>query len=76
LISSKEWTNSVSKNCYGETAPLIGLNNSTTVEQALGQDQVIQAALRGMKSPIRLLNIFALRKDAHPSMYNDDLWPA
>ncbi|KAK3147561.1 hypothetical protein QOZ80_3BG0283920 [Eleusine coracana subsp. coracana] len=76
--SSKEWANPVSKNCYGETAPVTGLN-STAAGQASGQDQVIQAVLRGMKSPVRLLDISAmsaLRKDAHPSVYSGDLSPA
>ncbi|KAK3151307.1 hypothetical protein QOZ80_3AG0244250 [Eleusine coracana subsp. coracana] len=76
--SSKEWANPVSKNCYGETAPVTGLN-STAAGQASGQDQVIQAVLRGMKSPVRLLDISALsalRKDAHPSVYSGDFSPA
>ncbi|GJN31149.1 hypothetical protein PR202_gb19511 [Eleusine coracana subsp. coracana] len=76
--TSKEWANPVSKNCYGETAPVTGLN-STAAGQASGQDQVIQAVLRGMKSPVRLLDISAmsaLRKDAHPSVYSGDLSPA
>lgn len=74
--SSKEWPNPVSKNCYGETAPATGLNSTG---QASGQDQVIQAVLRGMKSPVRLLDITALsamRKDAHPSAYSGDFSPA
>ncbi|XP_062210906.1 protein PMR5-like [Phragmites australis] len=74
--SSKEWPNPVSKNCYGETAPVTGLN---TTSQASGQDQAIQGVLRGMKSPVRLLDISALsalRKDAHPSVYSGDLSPA
>jgi hypothetical protein len=75
-ISSKEWPNPVSKNCYGETAPVTGLNSTG---QASGQEQVIQAVLRGMKSPVRLLDITALsamRKDAHPSVYSGDFSPA
>uniref|UniRef100_A0A0A9DRB7 Trichome birefringence-like C-terminal domain-containing protein n=1 Tax=Arundo donax TaxID=35708 RepID=A0A0A9DRB7_ARUDO len=76
--SSKEWPNPVSKNCYGETAPVAGINS--TAGQASGQqDQVIQAVLRGMKSPVRLLDITAmsaLRKDAHPSVYSGDFSPA
>ncbi|CAL4922177.1 unnamed protein product [Urochloa decumbens] len=79
--SSKEWPNPVSKNCYGETTPVVGLNSTTTAGQASasGQNQVIQAVLRGMKSPVRLLDITALsamRKDAHPSVYSGDLTPA
>ncbi|KAL6649738.1 hypothetical protein ACP70R_013962 [Stipagrostis hirtigluma subsp. patula] len=78
--SSKEWPNPVSKNCYGETAPVAGPGLNTTAGQAVsGQNQVIQAVLRGMKSPVRLLDITglsALRKDAHPSVYSGDLSPA
>jgi hypothetical protein len=77
-ISSKGWANPVSKNCYGEMTPVTELN-STAAGQASGQDQVIQAVLRGMKSPVRLLDIStlsALRKDAHPSVYSGDLTPA
>ncbi|KAF0935087.1 hypothetical protein E2562_030330 [Oryza meyeriana var. granulata] len=76
--SSKEWANPVSKNCYGETAPAAGLN-ATAQQATSGQDQVIQATLRSMKSPVRLLDITALsalRKDAHPSVYSGDLSPA
>lgn len=72
----------MSKNCYGETAPAAaaaaGLN-ATTAQATSGQDQVIQATLRSMKSPVRLLDISALsalRKDAHPSVYSGDLSPA
>nr|CAB3496239.1 unnamed protein product [Digitaria exilis] len=77
--SSKEWPNPVSKNCYGETTPVAGLNSTATTGQASAQDQVIQSVLRGMKSPVRLLDITALsamRKDAHPSVYSGDLSPA
>ncbi|CAN6284625.1 unnamed protein product [Urochloa humidicola] len=80
--SSNEWPNPVSKNCYGETTPVVGgLNSTATTGQASasGQNQVIQAVLRGMKSPVRLLDITALsamRKDAHPSVYSGDLSPA
>lgn len=76
--SSKEWPNPVSRNCYGETAPVVGLN-STGQQASSGQDLVIQAVLRGMRSPVRLLDITALsalRKDAHPSVYSGDLTPA
>ena len=71
----------MSKNCYGETAPVVGLNSTATAGQqaSTGQDQVIQAVLRGMRSPVRLLDITALsalRKDAHPSVYSGDLTPA
>lgn len=74
--SSKEWPSPLSKNCYGETAPMTGLNSTA---QPTGQDQVIQAVLRGMKSPVRFLDITALsalRKDAHPSVYSGDFSPA
>uniref|UniRef100_A0A0E0KCE1 Uncharacterized protein n=1 Tax=Oryza punctata TaxID=4537 RepID=A0A0E0KCE1_ORYPU len=77
--SSKEWANPVSKNCYGETAPAAAGLNATTAQATSGQDQVIQATLRSMKSPVRLLDISALsalRKDAHPSVYSGDLSPA
>ena len=81
--SSKEWPNPVSRNCYGETAPVVGLNSTATAtagqQASSGQDQVIQAVLRGMRSPVRLLDITALsamRKDAHPSVYSGDLTPA
>ncbi|RLN38803.1 protein PMR5-like [Panicum miliaceum] len=79
--SSKEWANPVSRNCYGETAPVVGLNSTATAGQqaSSGQDQVIQAVLRGMRSPVHLLDITALsamRKDAHPSVYSGDLTPA
>ncbi|PUZ41526.1 hypothetical protein GQ55_9G512600 [Panicum hallii var. hallii] len=79
--SSKEWPNPVSKNCYGETAPVVGLNSTAADGQqaSSGQDQVIQAVLRSMRSPVRLLDITALsamRKDAHPSVYSGDLTPA
>ncbi|CAN6301258.1 unnamed protein product [Urochloa humidicola] len=80
--SSNEWANPVSKNCYGETTPVAGrLNSTATTGQASasGQNQVIQSVLRGMKSPVRLLDITALsamRKDAHPSVYSGDLSPA
>ena len=71
--SSKEWPNPVSRNCYGETVPTTTGVNSTA--QPTGQEQVIKTVLRGMKSPVRLLDITALstmRKDAHPSVYSGD----
>lgn len=74
--SSKEWPNPVSKNCYGETVPLAGPNNTS---QPMGQEQVTKTVLQGMKSPVRLLDITALsalRKDAHPSVYSGDFSPA
>ncbi|KAF7054267.1 hypothetical protein CFC21_061971 [Triticum aestivum] len=74
--SSKEWPNPVSKNCYGETVPLAGLNSTA---QPMGQEQVTKTVLQGMKSPVRLLDITALsalRKDAHPSVYSGDFSPA
>ncbi|XP_037420564.1 protein PMR5-like [Triticum dicoccoides] len=74
--SSKEWPNPVSKNCYGETVPLTGLNSTA---QPMGQEQVTKTVLQGMKSPVRLLDITALsalRKDAHPSVYSGDFSPA
>ncbi|KAL5210849.1 hypothetical protein ABZP36_006472 [Zizania latifolia] len=77
--SSKEWASPVSKNCYGEMAPAAGLNATAAQAATTGQDQVIQATLRSMKSPVRFLDITALsalRKDAHPSVYSGDLSPA
>ncbi|KAL6901893.1 hypothetical protein ACP4OV_004769 [Aristida adscensionis] len=81
--SSKEWANPVSKNCYGETAPAAGVNSTAggagQAASGSGQEQVIEAVLRGMRSPVRLLDITALsalRKDAHPSVYSGDLSPA
>lgn len=74
--SSKEWPNPVSKNCYGETVPLAGLNSTA---QPMGQEQVTKTVLQAMKSPVRLLDITALsalRKDAHPSVYSGDFSPA
>ncbi|KAL3719914.1 hypothetical protein ACJRO7_004837 [Eucalyptus globulus] len=74
-----EWSTgsmaTVSKNCYGETVP----TSSTTYPGTFPEQmKVISAAIKGMQTPVNLLDITmlsALRKDGHPSIYSGDLSP-
>lgn len=65
----------VSKNCYGETVP----TSSTTYPGTFPEQmKVISTAIKGMQTPVNLLDITmlsALRKDGHPSIYSGDLSP-
>ncbi|KAF8397267.1 hypothetical protein HHK36_016177 [Tetracentron sinense] len=72
-----EWSSagSVSKNCYGETAPLGG---ETYPGAYPDQMRVVQGVMRGMSTPAYLLDITTLselRKDGHPSIYSGNLSP-
>ncbi|MQL81053.1 hypothetical protein Taro_013513 [Colocasia esculenta] len=70
-----EWNDPVSKNCYGETAPVSGLTYGGPYPDQMG---VIGGVIRAMRSPPYLLNITTLselRKDGHPSIYSGDLNP-
>ncbi|XP_030447540.2 protein PMR5-like [Syzygium oleosum] len=74
-----EWstgsTAATTKNCYGETVPMSG---STYPGTCPDQMKVISAAIKGMQTPVNLLDITmlsALRKDGHPSIYSGDLSP-
>lgn len=74
--SPTEWGDPTSKNCFGQTVPVIGPNYSGAVYP--GQMQVLQGVLRAMQSPAYLLDITTLselRKDGHPSIYSGDLSP-
>ncbi|KAK3409805.1 hypothetical protein EUGRSUZ_J01893 [Eucalyptus grandis] len=74
-----EWSTgsmaTVSKNCYGETVP----TSSTTYPGTFPEQmKVISTAIKGMQTPVNLLDITmlsALRKDGHPSIYSGDLSP-
>nr|CAD1828814.1 unnamed protein product [Ananas comosus var. bracteatus] len=71
-----EWDNPVSKNCYGETAPMARLNN--TAASDTDQNRILQAVIGSMSTPAHFLDITALselRKDGHPSIYSGDLTP-
>ncbi|KAI6670930.1 hypothetical protein NL676_005815 [Syzygium grande] len=74
-----EWstgsTAATTKNCYGETVPMSGSTYPGTYPD---QMKVISAAIKGMQTPVNLLDITmlsALRKDGHPSIYSGDLSP-
>ncbi|XP_010264606.1 PREDICTED: protein PMR5 [Nelumbo nucifera] len=72
-----EWNSaaSVSKNCYGETAPLSGAIYPGAYPD---QTRVVQAVLRDTSTPAYLLDITTLselRKDGHPSIYSGDFSP-
>ncbi|GAV66596.1 PC-Esterase domain-containing protein/PMR5N domain-containing protein [Cephalotus follicularis] len=74
-----EWSTgggtTTTKNCYGETAPVIG----TTYPGAFpNQMRVVDVVIRDMHNPPFLLDITMLselRKDGHPSIYSGDLSP-
>ncbi|KAL2898662.1 Protein PMR5 [Bienertia sinuspersici] len=68
----------MTKNCYGETSPTLGMVYSTDGYPAEDADRmrVVDTVLREMSIPVYLLDITmlsAMRKDAHPSIYSGDL---
>ncbi|XP_039145861.1 protein PMR5-like [Dioscorea cayenensis subsp. rotundata] len=70
-----EWNDPVSKNCYGETAPVNGFNYSGVYPV---QTRVLEGVVKAMRYPAHILDITSLselRKDGHPSIYNGDLSP-
>ncbi|KAJ0979363.1 hypothetical protein J5N97_014837 [Dioscorea zingiberensis] len=70
-----EWSDPVSKNCYGETSPVTGFNYSGIYPD---QMQVLQGVVKAMSYPTYILDITSLselRKDGHPSIYNGELSP-
>ncbi|KAB2012587.1 hypothetical protein ES319_D09G100600v1 [Gossypium barbadense] len=74
-----EWgtgaTATVTKNCYGETAPMTGTTYPGTYPD---QMRVVDEVIREMHVPTYLLDITMLselRKDGHPSIYSGDLSP-
>ncbi|XP_072983277.1 protein PMR5-like [Typha latifolia] len=70
-----EWSNPVSKNCFGETVPVAGFNYSGAYPD---QMRVLQGVIKSMQFPAYLLDITTLselRKDGHPSIYSGDLTP-
>ncbi|XP_072961476.1 protein PMR5-like [Typha angustifolia] len=70
-----EWSNPVSKNCFGETVPVAGFNYSGAYPD---QMRVLQGVIKSMQVPAYLLDITTLselRKDGHPSIYSGDLTP-
>ncbi|KAF8396953.1 hypothetical protein HHK36_018589 [Tetracentron sinense] len=76
-VSPAEWSSaaSVSKNCFGETAPLSGVTYPGAYPDQMG---VVESVLRGMSTPAYLLDITGLselRKDGHPSIYSGNLSP-
>ncbi|XP_019447004.1 PREDICTED: protein PMR5-like [Lupinus angustifolius] len=76
-----EWntgaTTTTTKNCYGETEPIIG-TGTTYPGSYPDQMRVVNMVIREMNNPAYLLDITmlsAFRKDAHPSIYDGDLSP-
>ncbi|CAA7398202.1 unnamed protein product [Spirodela intermedia] len=70
-----EWSDPVSKNCYGETTPVGGWAHGGPYPD---QMKVIEGVVGAMRNPPYLLDITALsalRKDGHPSVYSGDLNP-
>ncbi|KAG5093827.1 hypothetical protein JHK84_049415 [Glycine max] len=77
-----EWNSGVTaglttKNCYGETSPII---STGTAYPGVYPEQmrVVDMVIREMSNPAYLLDITmlsAFRKDAHPSIYSGDLNP-
>ncbi|XP_059626454.1 protein PMR5 [Cornus florida] len=68
-------TITTAKSCYGETAPMSGINYPGAYPD---QMKVVEGVLRDMDNPAYLLDITmlsAMRKDAHPSIYSGDLSP-
>ncbi|XP_022642463.1 protein PMR5-like isoform X3 [Vigna radiata var. radiata] len=65
------------KNCYGETAPI--MSTGTTYPGVYPEQmRVVDMVIREMRNPAYLLDITmlsAFRKDAHPSIYSGDLNP-
>ncbi|RAL42352.1 hypothetical protein DM860_012135 [Cuscuta australis] len=78
----REWsagTEAVSKTCYGETTPTTPRAGGAYPGTYPEQMKVIQGVVGSMSHPTFLLDISllsAMRKDAHPSIYNGDLTPA
>ncbi|KAK1285504.1 hypothetical protein QJS10_CPB20g00288 [Acorus calamus] len=73
---TNEWSDPVSKNCYGETVPVTGLNYSGVYPD---QMRVVLGVIKSMRNPANLLDITTLselRKDGHPSIYSGDLNPS
>ncbi|OVA02722.1 PMR5 N-terminal domain [Macleaya cordata] len=72
-----EWSAApVTKNCYGETMPIIG--GSYPAGAYPDQMKVVEEVIKGMQSPPYLLDITGLselRKDGHPSIYSGELSP-
>ncbi|PKA66907.1 hypothetical protein AXF42_Ash003564 [Apostasia shenzhenica] len=73
-----QWTNPVSKNCYGETEPVSGWNYSgrSTMEECMMW--AVRQVVGSMRTPAYILEITGLselRKDGHPSVYGGDLSP-
>lgn len=65
------------KNCYGETSPMLsGATYPTGAYPA--EMRVVDSVIRDMQIPAYLLDITmlsGLRKDGHPSIYSGDLSP-
>ncbi|KAJ8749761.1 hypothetical protein K2173_012312 [Erythroxylum novogranatense] len=75
-----EWSSgttiSASKNCYGETTPI--LSGSMSPGAYPEEMRVVDDVIRDMHNPAYLLDITmlsGLRKDGHPSIYSGDLSP-
>ncbi|KAK6163169.1 hypothetical protein DH2020_000033 [Rehmannia glutinosa] len=67
-----------SRSCYGETMPMTGGTSGGYPGTYPDQMKVVQEVLTSMNNPPFLLDITllsAMRKDAHPSIYNGDLTP-
>ncbi|KAK6163191.1 hypothetical protein DH2020_000055 [Rehmannia glutinosa] len=81
LQGPSEWNAggmTTSRSCYGETMPMTGGTSGGYPGTYPDQMKVVQEVLTSMNNPPFLLDITllsAMRKDAHPSIYNGDLTP-
>lgn len=70
--NGKEWKNSSSGNCQGETQPISGSTYPGGSPPAVA---IVNQVLSSMTKPVTLLDVTALsqlRKDGHPSVYGSD----
>ncbi|XP_074569869.1 protein PMR5-like isoform X1 [Curcuma longa] len=70
-----EWNSSMTKNCFGEVAPIGG---SIYLGPYPDQMPILKGVIKAMRSLTYLLDITTLsqlRKDCHPSVYSGDLSP-